>query len=249
MQSLFGRVLLIAVASGDQVDVLPKDCCQGYGSKGGSRSSLKGRQSTMKEWFTTGQVAKLLQLSIRKICNMYDEGTLSGQRLPGKEGKEGDRRISRASLIDYFCKRNLALPSELEDGMLKVLLISAEADFVAPFERSLCSSVPEGKSAKFFTASSIIEGCIEIGAKKPHVVILDFAIDSVGRGSHCLQLAKFLHDSVAHQSTMRIALLASDSSGIGGEGEFHDVFRRPIDEQLLCSRIFSLLSRAKRTSF
>lgn len=46
----------------------------------------------MKEWFTTGQVAKLLQLSIRKICNMYDEGTLSGQR-PGKKGKEGDRRI------------------------------------------------------------------------------------------------------------------------------------------------------------
>ncbi len=48
--------------------------------------------------FTTGNVARLCQVSPRTVTIWFDKGLLEGYRLPGST----DRRITRSSLVKFL---------------------------------------------------------------------------------------------------------------------------------------------------
>ena len=58
----------------------------------------------MKEpMYTTGKVAKLIQVSSRKVSQWFDEGLLGGYRLPGSQ----DRRIPHNELVEFLEENNM----------------------------------------------------------------------------------------------------------------------------------------------
>lgn len=71
------------------------------------RNALRGERTMGEKVYRTGQVAKMLQVSPRKVCQWFDAGDLYGYRLPGSN----DRRIMRSSL-EQFLNRNGMPPLE-----------------------------------------------------------------------------------------------------------------------------------------
>ena len=69
--------------------------------------------------FTTGEVAKMLQLVPRTVTKYVDNGMLQGYHLPstikGSEGK-GHRRIPMQAIKNFVKEHNLPMPAELIDG-------------------------------------------------------------------------------------------------------------------------------------
>jgi len=84
----------------------------------------------MKDYLTTGQVAKLMGLSQRGICCLCDDGRLPATKVPGRGH---DRRIHQADLAE-FCVRH---------GYLRVLPALSRA--FAPAVMSYTSSLQWGK--------------------------------------------------------------------------------------------------------
>jgi two-component system, OmpR family, response regulator RpaA len=64
----------------------------------------------MKQAFSTGEVAKLLNVSTGSVARWFDSGQLKGYRIPGCR----IRRIPRASLISFCREHGLPL-GELEN--------------------------------------------------------------------------------------------------------------------------------------
>lgn len=63
----------------------------------------------VKEYYTTGQIAKMLTVTARTVQKWADKGILQGWRLP----LSGDRRISREAIVKFCESRNIAVPEEL----------------------------------------------------------------------------------------------------------------------------------------
>ena len=64
--------------------------------------------------FTTGQVAKICDVSPRTVSRWFDSGRLKGWRMPGSPLKEGNRRIPRQNLIVFLEDNNMPIPVDLE---------------------------------------------------------------------------------------------------------------------------------------
>lgn len=58
--------------------------------------------SPLQSVFTTGEIAKLVHVAPRTVCNWIDAGDLQGYRLPNK-----DRRVTRAQLQVFLTKFNM----------------------------------------------------------------------------------------------------------------------------------------------
>lgn len=71
----------------------------------------------MKTVYTTGEAAKLCNLSLQTIIRCFDSGKLHGYRVPGSRF----RRIPRESLLEFM--RAYGLPTEALEGPKRKLLI------------------------------------------------------------------------------------------------------------------------------
>jgi|AP45_3_1055517.scaffolds.fasta_scaffold12646_5 hypothetical protein len=69
-----------------------------------------------KDWkraqvFTTGDVAKICNLSIAKVNSLFDLGLLQGFKIPGSS----HRRIPRKNIIEFIKKYKLPFLHKIED--------------------------------------------------------------------------------------------------------------------------------------
>lgn len=64
----------------------------------------------MRETFTTGEIAKMINVHTRTIAKWFDQGKLRGYREPGSQ----IRRIPREALLAFLNEYGLAIPPELE---------------------------------------------------------------------------------------------------------------------------------------
>jgi excisionase family DNA binding protein len=68
----------------------------------------------MQRHFTTGEVAKILDISAAMVRKLVDDGRLAGHRLPGTRY----RRISREALLDFARQHpELCDPAKLDELM------------------------------------------------------------------------------------------------------------------------------------
>jgi len=75
----------------------------------------------MRKVFTTGQTAKICNVSSRTVVQWFDSGRLRGYRIPGSQ----DRRIPRENLIRFMKEHAMPLGILEEEDKLPVLIVTA----------------------------------------------------------------------------------------------------------------------------
>lgn len=82
------------------------------------------KKATLREIFTTGQVAKITHVAPRTVSKWFDKGLLEGYCVPGSS----DRRIPRANLITFLQKHKMPLDGiEIEDRQYQDQIAAKEA--------------------------------------------------------------------------------------------------------------------------
>ena len=78
----------------------------------------------MKDVFTTGDVAKICNVTIRTVIKWFESGELEGYKIPGSK----DRRIPRDNLINFMKRHNIPLRSLSPNGTGKRKILIADDD-------------------------------------------------------------------------------------------------------------------------
>ena len=71
-----------------------------------------------RKCYTTGQVARMLGISSRKVCQWVDAGQLAGFRLVTASDRAGDRRIAHADLLAFARRHGIPLPFAADGHIL-----------------------------------------------------------------------------------------------------------------------------------
>ena len=168
--------------------------------------------------FTTGDVAKLLNIAPRTVSKWIDSGRLHGYRIPGSHG----RRVPREALLRFMREHSFPTTA-LSTGT--VLLVGLDAQLASRIVVGLPDGMPCHAAASAFAAGLLIR---ELG---PAVVVIDLAS---GR-SEGTCMAREVKGLAELASAFLIAIACEDETDEAGllAAGFAEVFRRPFDPELL----------------
>lgn len=183
-----------------------------------------------KQIFTTGEAAKICNVSQQTIIRCFDSGRLEGFRVPGSRF----RRIPRAELI-RFMKKN-GIPTEsLDSGRTRVLVVDDDPEIVAVLKEAL------EKDARFDvqSASTGYDAGLLTESFKPHVILLDYMLPDINGNLVC----KRVRENPERAETRIIVV-----SGVVKHDEVEallsagadDFVRKPFDIAVLMDRIDEL---------
>lgn len=128
----------------------------------------------MKEVLTTGEVAKICNVTIRTVIKWFEAGKLKGYKIPASK----DRRIPRAELIRFM--KEHGMPTDQVEGsrVRRVLIADDEKKIVEILEDEL----ERDRYIEVRCAYSGWEAGLAIAEFKPHLIILDYNLgDMSGR--------------------------------------------------------------------
>ena len=165
-----------------------------------------------KNVFTTGEVAKLCNISQQTVIRCFDKSLLQGFRVPGSRF----RRIPRDSLFE-FMKRNGMPLDVFRDGKKKVLVVDDDEAIVEMFEELL------GRDGRFevYSAATGYEAGIMTNEHKPDVMLLDFKLPDINGTEVC----RTVRSNPAYED-MRIICI----SGVADPDEIQELYDAGIDE-------------------
>lgn len=113
---------------------------------------------------TTHDVGRMLQMDPSSIVKWVNDGLLPAYKTPG-----GHRRIRTTDLLAFLREHKMYVPPELATGVRRVLIVDDDAKVLKALERGLKGT--EGLEVE--TCGSGIEALVRIGARRPHVLVLD----------------------------------------------------------------------------
>jgi len=165
-----------------------------------------------KNVFTTGEVAKLCNISQQTVIRCFDKSILQGFRVPGSRF----RRIPRDSLFEFMKKNGMPL-DVLRDGKKKVLVVDDDEAIVEMFEELL------GRDGRFevHSAATGYEAGIMTNEHKPDVMLLDFKLPDINGTEVC----RTVRSNPAYEN-MRIICI----SGVADPDEIQELYDAGIDE-------------------
>jgi excisionase family DNA binding protein len=173
-----------------------------------------------KSIFTTHEVSRLLHVNPRSVINWIEQSLLDSYRTPG-----GHRRIRRDDLLAFLRKHKIPMPAPLMDGKFHVLIVEDEEDITNTvktyFERQGGYEVA--------LASDGISALIELGRKKPDLLVLDMRISGVDGLEVCRRIK-----ADAQNKTAIIAISGSHEQEANALQAGADVFMpKPVDVEKL----------------
>ncbi len=115
-------------------------------------------------YFTSHQIAELVQVSPSTVLSWIDKGLLRGHRTPG-----GHRRVERAALVSFLRGHQMPVPRQL-GGVSRLLVIDDEAPFLRSITRTLKKHAPW---LEVETAEGADEALIKVGTFGADAVLLD----------------------------------------------------------------------------
>lgn len=129
-----------------------------------------------KSVFTTGEAARICNLSQQTIIRCFDNGRIRGYRVPGSRF----RRIPRDALIE-FMKRNGIPLHELNQGKTRVLVVDDDAGIVEMLVDLL------GHDGRFQveTAATGFEAGRKTASFHPDVLVLDYMLPDINGNEVC----------------------------------------------------------------
>lgn len=189
----------------------------------------------MKEVYSTHQVAKLCHVHLTTVINWVNEGVLKAYATPG-----GHRRIKRDDLFDFMKKFNIPLPSHLQPGATKkILVIDDDIDAL----EELKDALSDGDYVMDFALSGFEAGR-KIYRRRPDLILLDFKMP----GMDGFQVCDFIKGDV---ETAHIDIIAITSLTTDEEKEriqkcgVREYIAKPIDIDVLKKTINDILYTTK----
>ncbi|MAB73080.1 MAG: regulator [Planctomycetaceae bacterium] len=132
-----------------------------------------------KQVLTTGEAAELCNVSQQTIIRCFDNGRLTGFRVPGSRF----RRIPRAELI-RFMKAN-EIPVELLDGDLtRILVVDDDPSIV----RIIGEMLEREDRFEVRTASTGYDAGMMTREFRPNVILLDYMLPDVNGNVVCQRI-------------------------------------------------------------
>jgi excisionase family DNA binding protein len=180
------------------------------------------QKKTVRAVLTTGQVARICQVSPRTVVKWIDSGRLKGYRIPGSQ----DRRVPRELLARFLEDNGMPLGDLGREARHEVLIVGAEPLLVERLRELL----PESDGFRHEAARSGFEaGVLAHDLGPDAAVVIDHAL---GR-SEAIQIARSLRRGEAHEETLIVALANEDEPDVEGliepAGDFSDAFKKPFD--------------------
>ncbi len=175
----------------------------------------------LKKVFTTGEIARRLQVAPRTVAKWFDSGELKGYRIPGGT----DRRVPRDHLIRFLKDHDMPLGDLETEAHRKVLAIAVD-----PLTLSLIRKLlPESGDYRYETADNAFQAGTVVYNLRPNAVLLDFAL---GRSEAAAIARRLRRDAEAGLlSTLVLGLAGEDEQR--SDQEFRDlgfsaVYKRPL---------------------
>lgn len=186
---------------------------------------------SQKQIFTTGEAAKVCNVSQQTIIRCFDNGRLEGFRVPGSRF----RRIPRHELI-RFMKQNGIPTGSLESGLPRVLLVDDDPEIVEVLRETLQR---EGRYEIRVAGTGYDAGMLT-ESFRPHVILLDYLLPDLNGDLVCRRL----RENEIHAGT-RIIII----SGVVKQSEVEallkagadDFIRKPFDIRTVIERIDQLI--------
>lgn len=134
------------------------------------------RRLSEKQVLTTGEAAELCKVSQQTIIRCFDNGRLTGFRVPGSRF----RRIPRAELI-RFMKTN-EIPVELLDGDLtRILVVDDDPSII----RIIGEMLDREDRFEVRTASTGYDAGMMTREFRPNIILLDYMLPDVNGNVVC----------------------------------------------------------------
>jgi len=125
----------------------------------------QGQQFSMKKVFTTGEVARICNVTIRTVIKWFDSGELKGFKIPNSR----DRRIPRENLLEFMQKHGIPIQQLDLDNRKRILVADDEEGIIFVLKRFL----EEIGIFDLETATSGLEAGMKLTVFRPHLLILD----------------------------------------------------------------------------
>ena len=197
-------------------------------------ANQNGREAlASKSVFTTGEAAKLCNVSQQTIIRCFDSGRLEGFRVPGSRF----RRIPRAELI-RFMKTNGIPTDPLEGGATRVLVVDDDPEIISVIEDALSReggfdirSARTGYDAGMLTA-----------AFRPHLILLDYMLPDINGNLVCRRIRE--NEAFAETRILVVSgVVRQDEVDDLLDAGADDFLRKPFDLRDLLERISALSGR------
>jgi len=194
----------------------------------------KNAPLSQKTVFTTGEVARICNVSQQTVIRCFDNGKLKGFRVPGSRF----RRIPRDALI-AFMKANRIPLDKLESGRRRVLVVDDDQNIVDMFvellERDGRFDVRTAKSG--YEAGALTEKF------RPDIILLDYKLPDINGTAVC----RVIRSNPAYEH-MRIIMVSGVADPLEVEklklAGADDFIRKPFSIEFVVKRMAELLEVA-----
>lgn len=166
----------------------------------------------MKDVYTTGEAARICQVSQQTIIRCFDSGRLTGFLVPGSKF----RRIPREALVKFMKENQIPL-SNLDTGKKKILIVDDDAEivdmFVAVLER-------DGRF-EVRTACCGYDAGLLTQQFQPDLIVLDFMLPDINGKIVC----ETIRSNELLRDTRIIAI-----SGLIEEDKIQELYAAGVDD-------------------
>ncbi|TVQ63684.1 MAG: response regulator [Phycisphaerales bacterium] len=165
-----------------------------------------------KQVFTTGEAARICNVSQQTIIRCFDSGRLQGFRVPGSRF----RRIPRAELIRFMRTNEIPL-DRIDAGRKRVLIVDDDPNIV----ELLTEVLQRDGRFEVRSAGSGYDAGMLTAEFRPHLIILDFMLPDINGDVVCRRV----RESSATASTRIICV-----SGVVNQDEVDRLLKAGADE-------------------
>ena len=189
----------------------------------------------MKDVLTTGQVAKLCNVTIRTVIKWFENGHLEGYRIPGSR----DRRFPRNNVVEFMQSHGIPL-GELQDGAgtrKRLLLVDDDPALLATLEEYL-------KSLGLFeiaTASNGYEAGLKTHSFKPHLLLIDYNLGDI-TGSEVAASIRQVDELKGIRIVVMSGFLSQEDAQRLLDQGIDDFLRKPFEMERARDKLFQLLN-------
>jgi len=186
----------------------------------------------MKNIYTTGEVARICNVTIRTVIKWFESGELKGFKIPNSR----DRRIPREDLIVFMEKHNIPL-NQLNQDRKRRLLIADDEEGILFVLKKLFGDIG---LFEIETASSGLEAGMKLSSFTPHLLLLDHLLgDTTSR-----EVVRNVKND-PYLKDIKIIIMSGyvtdEEVGEMMQKGIHDFIRKPFDLEEVKLKVFRLL--------
>ena len=189
----------------------------------------------MKNVYTTGEVARICDVTIRTVIKWFESGELKGFKIPNSR----DRRIPRENLIEFMEKHGIPL-NNLDFNVKRRILIADDEEGILFV---LTKFFEEIGLFDIETASSGLETGMKLSSFRPNLLILDHLLgDTTSK--------EVMRNIKGEPSLNRMKIIIMSGYITDEEVEqmlvdgIHDFIRKPFDLDDVKAKVFHHLELA-----